>query len=95
MDVRRLLTLGAIVLFGTACSTLSAEERARIARRNALLWEAARECETALRPRRLQVDRVGDDGTLYYTLFQGYQEEMPKFLACYEERRTLKLGNLR
>lgn len=86
MATRRLapLTLGIAVVSG--CATLPPEQ----AQREAVMWEAARECQA----RFLTIDRIeriDHYGRVWFT-YQGAGPENQAFLQCYRERVQQKTG---
>ena len=83
--LRTLILATCLAGFAAGCQTMTPEAM----KRNELYWDAARECQVGLGS--LQVDRIDGEGRLWYTLSQGSQTDVPKFLDCYRKKATEKL----
>lgn len=79
MQVKRsALIAGSCLLFTTACVTLTPDQQAR----EALIWEAARQCQSQFPT--IQLDRIDHYGRIWYVYDSGADSE--GFSACYRER---------
>jgi hypothetical protein len=79
------LAAGLLLAALAGCSTMTPTAM----KRNELYWDAARECQFGLAS--LRVDRIDGEGRVWYTLMQGSQTDVPKFLECYRRMANEKL----
>src|SRR5438876_4698491 len=81
------LLLAVLVLVPAACAPVSSER----ATEHDAMWEAARECKNRFGTVQ-SIDRIDDDGRLYYTVL-GSGPEKGAFLDCYHEGLRKRLGS--
>ena len=77
----RAVPLVALALVSSACVTMPPEQ----AEREAIMWDAARDCEKRFNT--IRVKRIDSFGRLWVDLLTETTADWEPFQACYRERR--------